>query len=247
MKTLVLIRHGESEWNKLNLFTGWTDVDLSENGMKEAENAAKALKENNIIPEVCFTSYLKRAIKTLNIVLDKMDLDYLPVEKSWRLNEKHYGALQGLNKKETVEKYGEEQVLLWRRGFDVQSPKLEMTDKRAPMNDPRYKGIDKNELPLTESLHDCINRLLPYYKEHILKAFSNHDTVLVVAHGNSLRGVVKTLKNMTPEEIIAFNIPTGIPYVFTLDEELNYVKDEFLADKETLRKQMEKVANQGKK
>ncbi|MCH3923370.1 MAG: 2,3-diphosphoglycerate-dependent phosphoglycerate mutase [Bacteroidales bacterium] len=247
MKKLILIRHGESEWNKLNLFTGWTDVDLSDNGINEAKNAGKALMENNLEPQICFTSYLKRAIKTLNIVLDTMNLDYLPVEKSWRLNEKHYGALQGLNKKETVDKYGEEQVLLWRRGYEVQSPILAEDDKRSPFNDKRYKDVPRNELPLTESLHDCINRIMPFYHEHILKAFDKYDTILVAAHGNSLRGIVKTLKNMSSDEIISFNIPTGIPYVFTLDDKLNYVKDEFLADKETLRKQMEKVANQGKK
>lgn len=247
MKKLILVRHGESEWNKLNLFTGWTDVDLSEKGMQEAFDAGKVLKENGFQPEICFTSYLKRAVKTLNNILDSMNMDYLPVEKSWRLNEKHYGALQGLNKVETVEKYGEDQVLYWRRGYDVQSPKLEENDKRSPIFDPRYKDVDKNELPLTESLQDCINRLMPYFKNNILKAFETHDQVLVVAHGNSLRGIVKTLKGMSAEEIVSFNIPTGIPYVFELNDKLEMQKDEFIGDPETIKKLMEAVANQGKK
>lgn len=247
MKKLILVRHGESEWNKLNLFTGWTDVDLSEKGMQEAFDAGKVLKENGFQPEICFTSYLKRAVKTLNNILDSMNMDYLPVEKSWRLNEKHYGALQGLNKVETVEKYGEDQVLYWRRGYDVQSPKLEENDKRSPIFDPRYKDVDKKELPLTESLQDCINRLMPYFKNNILKAFETHDQVLVVAHGNSLRGIVKTLKGMSAEEIVSFNIPTGIPYVFELNDKLEMQKDEFIGDPETIKKLMEAVANQGKK
>ena len=247
MKKLILVRHGESEWNKLNLFTGWTDVDLSEKGVEESFEAGKALKENGFEPQICFTSYLKRAIKTLNNILDAMDMDYLPVEKSWRLNEKHYGALQGLNKKETVEKYGEEQVLLWRRGFAIQSPLLEANDERSPLMDKRYKGIDPKELPLTESLQDCIDRLMPYYQHNILKAFETNDVVLVVAHGNSLRGIVKTLKKMTDDEIISFNIPTGIPYVFELDENLNLIKDEFIGDPETIKQLIEAVANQGKK
>lgn len=247
MKKLILVRHGESEWNKLNLFTGWTDVDLSEKGMQEAFDAGKVLKENGFQPEICFTSYLKRAVKTLNNILDSMDMDFLPVEKSWRLNEKHYGALQGLNKVETVEKYGEDQVLYWRRGYDVQSPKLEENDKRSPIFDPRYKDVDKKELPLTESLQDCINRLMPYFKNNILKAFETHDQVLVVAHGNSLRGIVKTLKGMSAEEIVSFNIPTGIPYVFELNDKLEMQKDEFIGDPETIKKLMEAVANQGKK
>lgn len=247
MKKLILVRHGESEWNKANLFTGWTDVGLSKKGVQEAYEAGKALKENGFAPEICFTSYLKRAIKTLNNILDSMDMDYLPVEKSWRLNEKHYGALQGLNKKETVEKYGEEQVLLWRRGFDVKSPILDENDERAPSFDKRYKDVDKKDLPLTESLQDCIDRLMPYFQNNILKAFEAHDEVIVVAHGNSLRGIVKTLKGMSDDEIIAFNIPTGIPYVFYLNEKLELVKDEFIGDAETIKKLMEAVANQGKK
>lgn len=247
MKKLILVRHGESEWNKLNLFTGWTDVDLSEKGVEESFEAGKALKANGFEPQICFTSYLKRAIKTLNNILDAMDMDYLPVEKSWRLNEKHYGALQGLDKAQMAEKYGEEQVLLWRRGFVVQPPKMEANDERSPIMDKRYKGIDPKNLPLTESLKDCIERLMPFYQNNILKAFEKYDEVLVVAHGNSLRGIVKTLKNMTDDQIISFNIPTGVPYVFSLNEKLELVKDEFIGDPEIIKKLMEAVANQGKK
>lgn len=246
MKKLILVRHGESEWNKANLFTGWTDVDLTAKGEEEAFEAGKALKENGFVPQICFTSYLKRAVKTLNNILDSMDMDHLPVEKSWRLNEKHYGALQGLDKKETVDKYGEEQVLLWRRGFDIQSPILEEDDKRSPALELKYKDVDKKDLPLTESLKDCIDRLMPYFQDNILKAFETNDQIIVVAHGNSLRGIVKTLKGMSNEEIISFNIPTGIPYVFYLNDKLELVNDEFIGDPETIKKLMEAVANQGK-
>ncbi len=246
-KKLILVRHGQSEWNKLNLFTGWKDVDLSEQGKQEAAQAGKAMLEYNVIPEICFTSYLKRAIKTLNIALDAMNLDYLPVHKSWRLNEKHYGQLQGLNKKETAEKYGDEQVLKWRRVFDCQPPALEDDDERNPRNDARYKGINPNEIPTTESLQDCIARCMPYFNVVIMPEFKNHDTILIAAHGNSLRGIVKNLKNMTEDEIIKFNIPTGIPYVFTFDDNMNVVKDEFLADEATVKALMDAVANQGKK
>ncbi len=247
MKKLILVRHGQSEWNLKNLFTGWTDVDLTEQGINEALQAGKTLKAEGIEPQVCFTSYLKRAIKTLNNLLDAMDMDYLPVEKSWRLNEKSYGDLQGKNKAEATEKFGAEQVLLWRRSFDVQAPALEANDERSPLMDKRYAAVNPSELPLTESLQDCINRLLPFYQNNILKAFESHDTVLVVAHGNSLRGIVKTLKQMTNEEIIKFNIPTGIPYLFELNDDLTLASDRFLADEETLKKLMDEVANQGNK
>ncbi len=247
MKKLILVRHGQSEWNLKNLFTGWTDVDLTEQGVNEALQAGKTLKAEGIEPQVCFTSYLKRAIKTLNNLLDAMDMDYLPVEKSWRLNEKSYGDLQGKNKAEATEKFGAEQVLLWRRSFDVQAPALEAKDERSPLMDKRYAGVNPEELPLTESLKDCIDRLMPFYQNNILKAFETHDTVLVVAHGNSLRGIVKTLKQMTNEEIIKFNIPTGIPYLFELNDDLSLASDRFLADEETLKKLMDEVANQGNK
>ncbi|MGP1515847.1 MAG: 2,3-diphosphoglycerate-dependent phosphoglycerate mutase [Bacteroidales bacterium] len=246
-KRLILVRHGQSEWNKLNLFTGWKDVDLSEQGKQEAAQAGKAMLEYDVIPQICFTSYLKRAIKTLNILLDTMDLDYLTVYKTWRLNEKHYGQLQGLNKKETAEKYGEEQVLKWRRVFDCRPPALEDSDERNPKNDHRYEEVSPSDLPMTESLKDCIARCMPYFQTTIMPEFKKYDTILITAHGNSLRGIVKNLKGMSEEEIIKFNIPTGVPYVFTFDDNMNVVKDEFLADEQTLKKLMAAVANQGKK
>lgn len=246
VRKLVLIRHGESTWNQENRFTGRTDVDLTEKGIAEAEKAAKLLKEENIQAKRAFTSYLKRAVKTLNTVLDGMDLDWIPVEKSRRLNEKHYGALQGLNKAETVQKYGEDQVLLWRRSYDVQSPALDASDERAPHNDPRYAGVDAGLLPLTESLKDCVNRALPYLQEAILPAVQKDEVVLVSAHGNSLRGIIKVLKGMSNEEIIKLNLPTGMPYIFEFDDNMQLVKDYFLGDPEEVKKKMDAVANQGK-
>ncbi|MBR1849779.1 MAG: 2,3-diphosphoglycerate-dependent phosphoglycerate mutase [Bacteroidales bacterium] len=247
MKTLILIRHGESEWNKLNLFTGWTDVDLTEAGVKEAYEAGLLLKAEGFCPEMCFTSYLKRAVKTLNQVLDAMNMDWLPVQKSWRLNEKSYGAIQGLNKADTAAKYGDEQVLLWRRSFDVQPPALAMDDPRSPRQDPRYNEIDDSHIPLTESLKDTIERLLPYYRGTILPAFEKHDTLLVVAHGNSLRGIVKELKGMSNDEIIKFNLPTAVPYIFTFDDQMKLVGDRFLGDPDAIAAKMQSVANQAKR
>lgn len=247
MKRLILVRHGESQWNKLNLFTGWTDVDLTENGCKEAFEAGLLLKKEGFKPSMCFTSYLKRAVKTLNNILDAMNMDYLPVEKNWRLNEKSYGAIQGLNKADTAAKYGDDQVLLWRRSFDVQPPALDMNDERSPRMDARYNELSDEEIPLTESLKDTIERLMPYYKGTILPALDNNDDVLIVAHGNSLRGIVKELKGMTNEEIIKFNIPTAIPYIFEFDDQKNLQKDYFLGDPEEIAKKMQSVANQAKK
>lgn len=247
MKKLILIRHGESQWNKLNLFTGWTDVDLTENGCKEAFEAGKLLKKEGFKPEICFTSYLKRAVKTLNNVLDAMDMDYLPVQKSWRLNEKSYGAIQGLNKAETAEKYGADQVKLWRRSFDVQPPALAMDDERSPRLDPRYAELSDKEIPLTEALKDTIERLMPYYNDVIMKALDEHDEVMIVAHGNSLRGIVKELRQMSNEEIIEFNIPTATPYVFELDENRKLQKHYFLGDPEEIARKMQSVANQAAK
>ena len=247
MKKLILIRHGESEWNKLNLFTGWTDVDLTENGVKEAYEAGKLLKKEGYRPEICFTSYLKRAVKTLNNVLDAMDMDYLPVEKSWRLNEKSYGAIQGLNKADTAEKYGADQVKLWRRSYDVQPPALAMDDERSPRRDPRYNELSDSEIPLTESLKDTIARLMPYYKGTILKAFETHNEIMVVAHGNSLRGIVKELRNMTNQEIIEFNIPTATPYIFELSNDFSVQNHFFLGDAEEIARKMQSVANQAAK
>ena len=239
MKQLILIRHGESEWNKLNLFTGWTDVDLTEFGRKEAFDAGLLLKKEGYKPQMCYTSYLKRAVRTLNQVLEAMDMDWLPVEKSWRLNEKSYGAIQGLNKADTAAKYGDEQVLLWR-------PALDMHDERSPRMDPRYAELSDSEIPLTESLKDTIARLMPYYKEVILKSFNRYDTVMVVAHGNSLRGIVKELRNMGNDEIIKFNIPTAVPYIFQFDDQMKLQKEFFLGDPDVIAAKMQSVANQGK-
>lgn len=247
MKKVVLIRHGESTWNKENRFTGWTDVDLTENGVQEAIKAGQLLKKEGFQFEKAYTSYLKRANKTLNTILDQMDLDWIPVEKSWRLNEKHYGMLQGLNKAETAEKYGDEQVLIWRRSYDVPPTPLEPNDPRSPYIDPRYKGIDKKDLPLTEALKDTVERILPYWNDTIFPSLKDHDQIIVAAHGNSLRGIIKHLKNISDEDIIALNLPTAVPYVFEFDDNMNLVKDYFLGDPEEIKKLMDAVANQGKK
>ena len=247
MKKLVLLRHGESTWNKENRFTGWTDVDLTEKGTEEAIKAGNLLKEKGFVFEKAYTSYLKRAIKTLNIVLDRMDLDWIAVEKTWRLNEKHYGALQGLNKSETAEKYGEEQVKIWRRSYDIAPPALREDDPRNPRLDIRYMGIQGEHLPLTEALKDTVERSLPYWKEVIAPSLQHFGQILVVAHGNSLRGIIKYLKNISDEEIVTLNLTTAVPYVFEFDDELNLQQDYFLGDPEEIRKMMEAVANQGKK
>lgn len=247
MKKIVLLRHGESAWNKENRFTGWTDVDLTEKGVEEAEKAGRLLKEKGFVFDKAYTSYLKRAVKTLNHVLDKMDLDWIPVEKSWRLNEKHYGDLQGLNKSETAEKYGDEQVLIWRRSYDIAPNPLKEDDPRNPRFDIRYKEVPDNELPRTEALKNTVERILPYWKEVIFPSLKESDQVLVTAHGNSLRGIIKYLKNISDEDIVSLNLPTGIPYVFEFDDDMNLVNDYFLGDPEEIRKMMEAVANQGKK
>ncbi|MCF8367190.1 MAG: 2,3-diphosphoglycerate-dependent phosphoglycerate mutase [Bacteroidales bacterium] len=247
MKKLVLLRHGESEWNKENKFTGWTDVELSPKGVEEAREAGKTLKAQGFAFDMAFTSYLKRAIKTLWLALEEMDQMWIPVYKSWRLNEKHYGMLQGLNKAETAEKYGDEKVLMWRRSFDIPPSEIPADDDRHPKFDPRYAELKPEEVPATEALKDTIERLIPYWDGEIKPALQAHNQILVAAHGNSLRGIVKYLKNMSEAEIIAFNIPTGIPYVFEFDDELNLVKDEFIGDPETIKKLMEQVANQAKK
>jgi 2,3-bisphosphoglycerate-dependent phosphoglycerate mutase len=246
MKKLVLIRHGESVWNKENRFTGWTDVDLSERGFNEAHEAGKVLKEYGFNFSLAYTSYLQRAIKTLNIILEEMGLMWIPVLKSWRLNEKHYGSLQGLNKVETAERYGDEQVHIWRRSYDVPPAPLDENDERNPRLDPKYKDVPVNEIPLTESLKETVARMIPYWENDIRKALHSHDQVLVAAHGNSLRAVIKTLKNISDSDIVSLNLPTGIPYVFEFDDKLNLIKDYFLGDEETIRKLMEEVANQGK-
>ena len=244
---LVLIRHGESEWNKLNLFTGWTDVGLSEKGIIEANEAGFLLKENNFDFDVCYCSYLKRAINTLNIVLERMDRQWLPVIKTWKLNERHYGALQGLNKAETAEKYGEEQVKLWRRSFDVPPPALDKDDKRCPHNQAPYRNVDKSELPYNESLKDTIERVIPYYEEVIKKDMLDGKRVLITAHGNSLRALVKYLDNLTDEEIISVNIPTGIPLVYEFDDNFKVIDKYYLGNQDEINAKINSVANQAKK
>lgn len=246
MKKIVLIRHGQSEYNLKNLFTGWYDCPLSENGFKEAEKAGKLLKEAGFLFDAAYTSVLKRAIDTLNVILNELGQDWVPVEKTWRLNEKHYGALQGLNKKQTAEKYGEEKVLLWRRGFDVRPAPLDKDDDRSPYRDRRYDDIPRQYLPLTESLKDAVQRCLPYWQEVIFPLLKHKNQILVAAHGNSLRGIIKYLKNISDKDIASFNLPTAVPYVFEFDEDLNYVKDYFLGDPEEIKELMRQVAEQGK-
>lgn len=246
MTKLVLVRHGESEWNKLNLFTGWTDVDLSEKGHEEAAAAGKLLKAEGYDFDVCYTSYLKRAIHTLNHILDEMDRVWLPVTKTWKLNERHYGALQGLNKSETAEKYGEEQVKIWRRSFDVKPPKLEATDERNPANQAIYASVDPKELPLTESLETTIERVVPYFEDVIKKDMKAGKRVIIAAHGNSLRALVKYFDNMSKEEILGVNIPTGVPLVYEFDDNFKVTKKYYLGDQEALAAKMAAVANQGK-
>ena len=248
MYKLVLIRHGQSTWNEANLFTGWTDVDLSERGVNEAIDAGKRLKDAGINFQYAYTSLLTRAIKTLNIVLEEMDLMWIPVEKTWRLNEKHYGNLQGMNKKEMVEKFGVEQVQLWRRSYDVRPPAIPLDDSRHPMYDPRYQNItEEGAQPGTEALIDTVNRIIPYWENNIKEKLKTYKEVLVAAHGNSLRAIIKHLKNISDEAIVELNIPTGIAYIFEFDDNFNLVKDEFLADEKTLKALMEEVANQTKK
>ncbi len=247
MLKLVLLRHGQSTWNKANRFTGWVDVTLSEEGIKEAREAGKTMKENDFSFKVCYTSYQTRAIKTLWLALEEMDMMWLPVYNTWRLNEKHYGMLQGLNKSDMAEKYGDEQILLWRRSFDVTPPPIAEDDERNAKFDPRYQDLDDKDIPRTESLKEVIERIIPYWQEVITKSLVEHKEVLITAHGNSLRAITKYLKNMSEEEIMKFNIPTGIPYVFEFDDDMNLQKDYFIGDPEVIKALMEKVANQAKK
>ncbi len=243
---LVLLRHGESIWNKENKFTGWTDVDLSEKGVEEAKESGRVLKKEGYMFDVAFTSVLKRAIRTLWIALDEMDLMWLPVYRSWRLNERHYGALQGLNKAETAKKFGEEQVLIWRRSYDAPPSSLDKTDERYPGNDPRYHGMDEKDIPLTECLKDTVARFLPYWHKTIAPAIKSGKRVLIAAHGNSLRALVKYLDNVSEEAIVKLNIPTGIPLIYELDEKLKPIKHYYLGDPEEVKKAMEAVSKQGK-
>jgi 2,3-bisphosphoglycerate-dependent phosphoglycerate mutase len=246
MKKLVLLRHGESTWNKENRFTGWTDVDLSDKGMEEASKAGEVLKREGFVFDVAYTSVLKRAIYTLWSVLSKMDLAWISVNNSWRLNERHYGALQGLNKSETAAKFGEDQVLVWRRSYDIPPPALEKNDPRNPASDPRYKGLSDKEIPLTECLKDTVERFLPYWHETIAPMVKSSKRVIIAAHGNSLRALVKYLDNIPDDKIVGVNIPTGLPLVYELDDNLKPIKSYYLGDPEEVKKAMEAVASQGK-
>lgn len=246
MHKLVLLRHGESTWNKENRFTGWTDVDLSEKGVMEARQAGKTLQADGYEFDIAFTSLLTRAIRTLNIALDELGALWLPVEKSWRLNERHYGALQGLNKAEMASKFGEEQVLIWRRSYDIRPPALERDDPRFPGNDRRYADLDPRTLPTTECLKDTVERFLPYWQDAIVPALKDNKRVIIAAHGNSLRALVKYLDHISDAEIAALNIPTGIPLVYELDDDLNAIKHYYLGDPEAVAQATQAVANQGK-
>lgn len=247
MIKLVLLRHGESVWNKSNQFTGWTDVDLSEKGEQEAIDAGRVLKEEGYTFEKAYTSVLKRAIRTLNLALDELDQAWIPVEKHWRLNERHYGALQGLNKKETAKKEGEEKVHIWRRSYDVPPPELEPSDKRFPKHEPQYQDFSEDVLPKTECLKDTVERFLPYWHDHIVPDLKAGKKLLIAAHGNSLRALVKYLDHISDEEIPGVNIPTGLPLVYELDQEtLKPHTWYYLGDEERVKKAMDKVKNQGK-
>jgi 2,3-bisphosphoglycerate-dependent phosphoglycerate mutase len=246
MYKLVLIRHGESEWNKENRFTGWADVDLSEKGKEEAVKAGQQLKKDGFTFDIAYTSVLKRAVKTLWTVMDNMDLNWIPVINSWKLNERHYGALQGLNKAETAAKFGEDQVKIWRRSYDTPPPALEESDERYPGKDPRYAALTKEELPLTECLKDTVARAVPFWEKEIAPKVKEGKKIIIAAHGNSLRALVKYLDNISDEAIVNLNIPTAMPLVYELDENLKPIKNYYIGDPEAVKKAMEAVANQGK-
>ncbi len=246
MQKVVLLRHGESVWNKENLFTGWTDVDLSEKGVQEAKEAGRVLKDQGLTFDLAFTSVLKRAIRTLWITLDEMDLLWIPVVRDWRLNERHYGALQGLNKSETAAKYGEQQVKVWRRSYDVRPPALEEGDPRNPAKDVRYADLHREEIPLAECLKDTVDRFLPCWRDAISPAVRSGKRVLIAAHGNSLRALVKYLDGISDDAINDLNIPTGMPLVYELDDALRPLRHYYLGDPEKVREAMEAVAGQGK-
>jgi 2,3-bisphosphoglycerate-dependent phosphoglycerate mutase len=245
MYKVVLLRHGESDWNKENRFTGWTDVDLSAKGREEAKAAGQLLESEGYTFDQAFTSVLTRAIRTLWIALDEMDLLWLPVERSWRLNERHYGALQGLNKAETAAKFGDDQVKVWRRSYDIPPPPLDPSDERFPGRDPRYKDVSPSDLPLTECLKDTVARFLPYWHERIGPAIKSGKRVIVAAHGNSLRALVKYLDNISDQEIVELNIPTGIPLVYELDANLRPLKHQYLGDPAAVEAAIKGVAAQG--
>ena len=247
MKRLVLVRHGESIWNLENRFTGWTDVGLSERGMQEALAAGRVLARDGYTFDVAYTSVLKRAVKTLWVVLEELDLMWIPVHRTWRLNERHYGALQGLNKAETAAKYGEAQTKLWRRSYSVRPPALDRSDERFPGRDRRYAGLTPEQLPLTECLEDTVARFLPYWEDVIAPSIRRGERVLISAHGNSLRALVKHLDQVSDEEIVDLNIPTGIPLVYELNDDLTPNRHCYLGDPEAIRAATEKVASQLKK
>jgi 2,3-bisphosphoglycerate-dependent phosphoglycerate mutase len=246
MFKVVLLRHGESTWNKENRFTGWTDVDLSEKGKGEAKKAGELLKKEGFVFDTAYTSVLKRAIRTLWTVMDEMNLMWIPVIRNWRLNERHYGALQGLNKAETAQKFGDDQVKIWRRSYDIQPPALEKTDERYPGKDPRYNDLDENDLPLTECLKDTVERFVPYWENVIAPTVKSGKRVIIAAHGNSLRALVKYLDKIPDDKIVELNIPTGIPLVYELYESLKPVKNYYLGDPDEIAKATQAVANQGK-
>jgi 2,3-bisphosphoglycerate-dependent phosphoglycerate mutase len=243
---LALLRHGESTWNKENRFSGWTDVDLSPKGVEEARQAGRTLRQEGYAFDAAFTSVLKRAVRTLWIVLEELDLMWIPVHRSWRLNERHYGALQGLNKAETAERFGEEQVNMWRRGYDVRPPALSKQDERYPGLDPRYRAIDEHDLPLTESLKDTVERFLPYWNQEIAPTLRAGRRVLIAAHGNSLRALVKHLDRISDEDIVGLNIPTGIPLVYEIDKALSPIKHYYLGDPQQIEKAVRAVEKQDK-
>ncbi|NTU94059.1 MAG: 2,3-diphosphoglycerate-dependent phosphoglycerate mutase [Chlorobiaceae bacterium] len=246
MKKLVLLRHGESQWNRENRFTGWVDIDLSEKGREEAGAAGKLLKDEGFVFDVAYTSVLKRAIRTLWTVLDAMDLMWIPVTKNWRLNERHYGALQGLNKSETAQLHGDEQVLIWRRSYDTPPPALDKDNDLYPGKDPRYASLSEDELPATECLKDTVERFLPYWHETIAPMIQDGKRVIITAHGNSLRALVKYLDNISDEDIVGLNIPTGIPLVYELDDDLKPIRSYYLGDQEAMQQAIAAVASQGK-
>ena len=246
MHKLVLLRHGQSQWNLENRFTGWTDVDLTPHGVEEANKAGKLLKEKGFLFDIAYTSLLKRAIRTLWIVMDNMDLMWIPVRQSWRLNERHYGALQGLNKQETVAKHGADQVKIWRRSYDTPPPALQKGDNRLSDNDPRYAFVSLSDRPATESLSNTVQRFLPYWEETIVPSLKSGKKVLICAHGNSLRALIKHLDNLSEQEIIDLNIPTGIPLVYELNDDFTAKTHYYLGDSESIKKATNAVVNQGK-
>ena len=244
---LVLLRHGESVWNKENLFTGWTDVDLSDKGMEEARSAGRLMRDEGLDFDVCYTSFLKRAIHTLNLALEEMDREWLPVIKAWQLNERHYGALQGLNKADTAAKYGEEQVKIWRRSYATPPPELSADDERNPANQEMFRTVPRECLPLTESLKETVARAVPYFHEEIKPRMLAGERVLIAAHGNSLRALVKVFDGLSEDEIVGVNIPTGVPLVYEFDRDFNVVSKRYLGDQDAVNAKMAAVANQGKK